>query len=104
MPPRFLPSTSFPVRLPQIRSFSFASGSAGKAGGTAPHVFVKVTADNGARGLGRRTARHRLVVERRLRRSPKTLRRYPGPGADRRTDPGSLGPAPAHAACPRAQP
>ncbi|MBI1298278.1 hypothetical protein GC175_25370 [bacterium] len=42
----------FPVRLPMIRSFSFASGSAGKAGGTAPHVFVKVTADDGAVGWG----------------------------------------------------
>lgn len=42
----------FPVRLPMIRSFSFASGSAGKAGGTAPHVFVKVTDSEGNAGWG----------------------------------------------------
>ena len=35
-----------------IRSFSFASGSAGKAGGKAPHVFVKLTASDGAVGWG----------------------------------------------------
>lgn len=42
----------FPVHLPMIRSFSFASGSAGKAGGKAPHVFVKVTDSEGAVGWG----------------------------------------------------
>jgi len=35
-----------------IRSFSFASGSAGKAGGKAPHLFVKVTDSDGAVGWG----------------------------------------------------
>lgn len=30
----------FPVDLPMIRSFAFASGSAGQAGGTAPHIFI----------------------------------------------------------------
>jgi len=40
------------VRLPVIKSFSFASGSAGKVGGTAPHVFVKITDDAGNVGWG----------------------------------------------------
>ena len=56
MPPTIAFIDVFPVRLPMIRSFSFASGSAGKAGGTAPHVFVKVTADDGAVGSPRRYA------------------------------------------------
>ena len=42
----------FPVHLPMIRSFSFASGSAGKAGGKAPHLFVKLTDSEGAMGWG----------------------------------------------------
>ncbi len=42
----------FPVHLPMIRSFSFASGSAGKAGGKAPHVFVKLTDSDGGVGWG----------------------------------------------------
>lgn len=42
----------FPVHLPMIRAFSFASGSAGKAGGKAPHVFVKLTDSEGAVGWG----------------------------------------------------
>ncbi|RME55953.1 MAG: hypothetical protein D6790_15425, partial [Caldilineae bacterium] len=42
----------FPVLLPMIRSFTFASGSAGEAGGKAPHVFVKITDSEGAHGWG----------------------------------------------------
>ncbi len=42
----------YPVRLPVIKSFSFASGSAGKVGGTAPHLFVKVTDSAGNSGWG----------------------------------------------------
>lgn len=42
----------FPVRLPMIRGFTFASGSAGAAGGTAPHVFVRITDSEGAVGWG----------------------------------------------------
>jgi len=42
----------FPVHLPMIRSFTFASGSAGAAGGTAPHVYVKITDSEGAVGWG----------------------------------------------------
>ena len=33
----------FPVLLPVIETFQFASGSAGAAGGKAPHVFVRIT-------------------------------------------------------------
>jgi L-alanine-DL-glutamate epimerase-like enolase superfamily enzyme len=42
----------FPVRLPVTRTFQFASGSAGLAGGTAPHVFVKITDSEGEAGWG----------------------------------------------------
>jgi muconate cycloisomerase len=42
----------FPVRLPVTRTFQFASGSAGTAGGTAPHVFVKLTDSQGEVGWG----------------------------------------------------
>jgi len=42
----------FPVRLPVIKSFTFASGSAGAAGGTAPHLFVKLTDSAGNVGWG----------------------------------------------------
>ncbi len=42
----------FPVQLPMIKTFQFASGSAGQAGGTAPHVFVKITDSEGAVGWG----------------------------------------------------
>ena len=45
----------FPVRLPMIKSFTFASGSAGVAGGKAPHLFLKMTDSEGrvAWGEGR---------------------------------------------------
>jgi L-alanine-DL-glutamate epimerase-like enolase superfamily enzyme len=42
----------FPVHLPVIETFQFASGSAGAAGGKAPHVFVKVTDNEGEVGWG----------------------------------------------------
>src|SRR5689334_7178189 len=42
----------FPVRLPVVKTFQFASGSAGTAGGTAPHVFVKLTDSQGEIGWG----------------------------------------------------
>lgn len=45
----------FPVRLPMIKSFTFASGSAGVVGGKAPHLFVKMKDSEGrvAWGEGR---------------------------------------------------
>ena len=42
----------FPVLLPVIETFQFASGSAGAAGGRAPHIFVKVTDSEGEAGWG----------------------------------------------------
>lgn len=42
----------FPVRLPVTATFQFASSSAGAAGGTAAHVFVKITDSAGATGWG----------------------------------------------------
>ena len=43
---------AFPVLLPVIETFQFASGSAGTAGENAPHVFVKVTDSEGEVGWG----------------------------------------------------
>lgn len=42
----------FPLAIPMTRSFAFASGSAGEAGGTAPHILVRVTDSDGAYGWG----------------------------------------------------
>jgi muconate cycloisomerase len=42
----------FPTRLPVVKTFQFASGSAGTAGGTAPHVFVRITDSQGECGWG----------------------------------------------------
>lgn len=42
----------FPVRLPVIKSFTFASGSAGKRGERAPHLFVRLTDSQGNVGWG----------------------------------------------------
>src|SRR5262245_33480918 len=43
---------AFRVELPVIRSFSYASGSAGAAGQAAPVVFVRLTDDGGLSGWG----------------------------------------------------
>lgn len=42
----------FPIRLPVTKTFTFASGSAGAAGETAPFVFVKITDSEGEIGWG----------------------------------------------------
>lgn len=68
----------FPVQLPMIRSFSFASGSAGKAGGTAPHVFVKVTDSEGTVGWGEGRPVPGWSYET-LETVTETLRRYLAP-------------------------
>ena len=53
MKPRTIESIDvFPTRLPVVKTFQFASGSAGTAGGTAPHVFVRVTDSQGECGWG----------------------------------------------------
>lgn len=43
---------TFPALLPVTETFRFGSGSAGPAGGTAPHVFVRVTTADGHVGWG----------------------------------------------------
>ncbi len=42
----------FPVRIPVVQTFQFASGTAGQAGQGAPHVFVRVVDSDGAHGWG----------------------------------------------------
>jgi len=42
----------FPVRLPIVKTFRFASGTTGAKGETAPHVFVKITENQGETGWG----------------------------------------------------
>jgi L-alanine-DL-glutamate epimerase-like enolase superfamily enzyme len=68
----------FPVQLPMIRSFSFASGTAGKAGGRAPHVFVKVTDSEGRSGWGEGRPVTGWSYET-LETVTETLRRYLAP-------------------------
>jgi len=43
---------TFRVDLPVIKTFVFASGTVGSAGATAPHIFVKLTDDEGRIGWG----------------------------------------------------
>lgn len=68
----------FPVRLPMIRSFTFASGSAGAAGGTAPHVFVRLTDSEGAVGWGEGRPVPQWSYET-LETIATTIRHYLGP-------------------------
>lgn len=68
----------FPVRLPVTRSFTFASGSAGAKGGTAPHVFVKVTDSEGRTGWGEGRPVPQWSYET-LETVSTTLRRYLAP-------------------------
>ncbi len=42
----------FPVRIPVIQTFQFASGNAGQVGHGAPHVFVRVVDSDGVHGWG----------------------------------------------------
>lgn len=68
----------FPLRLPMTASFAFASGSAGSAGGTAPHVFVRVVDDEGAIGWGEGRPSPQWSYET-LESVTTTVRRYLGP-------------------------
>lgn len=68
----------FPVRLPMIRGFTFASGSAGRAGDGAPHVLVRVTDDQGRIGWGEGRPVPSWSYET-LESVATTLRRYLGP-------------------------
>ncbi len=42
----------FPVRVPALHTFKFAGGTLAEAGGTTPHVYVRVTDSEGAQGWG----------------------------------------------------
>jgi L-alanine-DL-glutamate epimerase-like enolase superfamily enzyme len=68
----------FPVRLPVVKTFQFASGSAGTAGGTAPHVFVKVTDSQGETGWGEGRP-HAAWSYETLESVTTTIRAYLGP-------------------------
>ncbi len=65
----------FPLRIPMIRGFSFASGSAGEAGGWAPHVLVKIIDDEGCYGWGEARPVAQWSYET-LETVTSTLRRY----------------------------
>jgi muconate cycloisomerase len=68
----------FPVRLPVVKTFQFASGSAGTAGGTAPHVFVKITDSQGEVGWGEGRP-HAAWSYETLESVTTTIRGYLGP-------------------------
>ncbi len=68
----------FPVRLPVVKTFQFASGSAGTAGGTAPHVFVKITDSQGEVGWGEGRP-HAAWAYETLESVTTTIRAYLGP-------------------------
>lgn len=68
----------FPVRLPVVKTFQFASGSAGTAGGTAPHVFVKLTDSEGETGWGEGRP-HAAWAYETLESVTTTIRGYLGP-------------------------
>jgi L-alanine-DL-glutamate epimerase-like enolase superfamily enzyme len=68
----------FPVRLPVVKTFQFASGSAGTVGGTAPHVFVKLTDSQGETGWGEGRP-HAAWSYETLESVTTTLRGYLGP-------------------------
>ena len=68
----------FPTRLPVVKTFQFASGSAGTAGGTAPHVFVRVTDSQGECGWGEGRP-HAAWSYETLESVTSTIRGYLGP-------------------------
>jgi muconate cycloisomerase len=68
----------FPVRLPVVKTFQYASGSAGTAGGSAPHVFVKVTDSQGETGWGEGRP-HAAWAYETLESVTSTMRGYLGP-------------------------
>ncbi|MER3404700.1 MAG: mandelate racemase, partial [Chloroflexota bacterium] len=68
----------FPVRLPVIRTFTFASGTAGAAGSTAPHVFVRVLDSEGLVGWGEGRPVPQWSYET-LESVTTTIRSYVGP-------------------------
>jgi L-alanine-DL-glutamate epimerase-like enolase superfamily enzyme len=65
----------FPVGLPITRAFTFSSGTAGKAGGTAALVLVKVTDSEGEIGWGEGRPMPQWSYET-IESAVSTLRRY----------------------------
>lgn len=53
----------FPLILPMSQSFKISSGSVGDSREGAPHVYVKITSDNGAYGWGEARPSHRWSYE-----------------------------------------
>jgi len=53
----------FPLRLPFRMEFKIARGSVGSPGAGAPHIYVRVRADNGAVGWGEARPSHRWSYE-----------------------------------------
>ena len=50
--PRIARIEVFPLRVPALHTFRFAGGTLAEAGGTTPHVYVRVTDSDGAHGWG----------------------------------------------------
>ncbi|RDW20652.1 mandelate racemase/muconate lactonizing enzyme family protein [Oceanobacillus chungangensis] len=53
----------FPVHLPMLQSFSISGGKVGDKNAGAPHVYVKVTTDDGIEGWGEARPSHRWSYE-----------------------------------------
>ena len=71
----------FPVQIPVTGTFQFASGTAARAGGTAPHVFVRITDSDGAHGWGEARPSPGWSAET-LETVVTSLRRYIGPALE----------------------
>ncbi len=65
----------YPLNLPMKQDFTISSGSVGNRNCGAPHVYVKVTADNGVEGWGEARPSHRWSYET-LESVTSTLLRY----------------------------
>ncbi|AXI10555.1 mandelate racemase [Oceanobacillus sp. 143] len=53
----------FPVHLPMLQSFSISGGKVGDKNAGAPHVYVKITTDDGVEGWGEARPSHRWSYE-----------------------------------------
>ena len=70
--------TVFPTRLPFRTTFKISRGAVGSQAEGAPHIYVRVTADDGAVGWGEARPSHRWSYETE-ETVVTTLRRYLGP-------------------------
>ncbi|MGZ9584885.1 mandelate racemase/muconate lactonizing enzyme family protein [Paenibacillus marinisediminis] len=69
---------AFPLMLPMKRSFAISGGTVGDVSQGAPHIYVKVTAENGLSGWGEARPSHRWSYET-LETVVSTIRHYLGP-------------------------